>query len=66
MEFKMKVKVEITTDELKDMILQKLETMFTVADFKKENVKIEVKTKQNYRAEWETGEFRASYEGEVK
>lgn len=61
----MRVKIEITEQELKAMIVNRIaEYTGTVVD--PLNVKILVKSKQNYKSEWEIADFRATYEGVLK
>jgi RNase P/RNase MRP subunit POP5 len=59
------VKIEITEKELRDLIFDHLAEKFGHCSFNKSKVVIEVKSKQNYKSEWETAAFRAVYEGEV-
>lgn len=62
----MKLHVELTNEEVRQLILGAIENKLSGnADLKKEDVVIEVKTKQNYKAEWERGEFRVSYDGSI-
>ncbi len=58
----MKIAVEITEIELKAMILQKLEYMMPGSGINATDIKIEVKSKQNYKSEWEEASFRARVE----
>ena len=57
----MKVKIELTTEDLKELVLNHLIDVLP-ADADPKAVRIEVKSKQNYKSEWESGEFRAVYE----
>ena len=64
----MKVKVEINTDELTRLVIQRIAHSFTGidAEINAEDIKIEVRSKQNYRQqEWERGEFRATMEKDI-
>lgn len=57
----LKVHIEIDEDHLKELIKQEIENVcggsINVSD-----VAIEVKSKQNYKAEWEVAKFRAVYD----
>lgn len=55
----MKLEIEITEKELRDMIYNYLSEKLGSIPFKNDDVKIEVKSKQNYKSEWEQAEFRA-------
>lgn len=57
----MKIRVEIDEAKLKSLVLDYLEDILTVS-LKSEDVTIEVKSKQNYKSEWEKAEFRAIYQ----
>lgn len=59
------VKIEITEKELRDLIFSHLKDKFGHCNFDKNKVVIQVKSKQNYRSEWETAAFQAVYEGEI-
>lgn len=61
----MQIKIEITEDEIKKLIIRELENRLGDG-FDKNHLVIEVKSKQNYRSEWEISAFRATYSGEVK
>lgn len=56
----MTLDIEITENELRDLVFAKLQSMLGAVALDPKDVKIEVKTTQNYRAkEWEAGQFRA-------
>jgi len=56
----MRVNIELTEDNVKEIILeQKLGG--GVVPFNRDNVIIETRSKQNYKSEWETAEFRVTY-----
>lgn len=58
----MKIKVEIGDEELKGMLIAALERKVNTA-VNKDDVKIQVMSKQNYRVqEWESGHIRATIE----
>jgi hypothetical protein len=54
----MKIDVEVTEEELRKLVLARLQNTIE-APIDAKSVKIEVKTKQNFKAEWEEGKFRA-------
>jgi hypothetical protein len=57
----MKIKVEITENDMKKIIKEELEHKLNICiDMNK--VSIFVKSKQNYKSEWETSDFKAIYE----
>ena len=53
------VNIEITEEKLCELIYEYL-TDTTGLSFKAEDVKILVKSKQNYRSEWEPANFKAT------
>jgi hypothetical protein len=54
----MKIQIEINEADLRRLVADKIgETMG--APISPDDILIEVKSKQNYRAEWEKAEFRA-------
>ena len=55
----MKINIELTESDLKRLILEELRRQLPDAALAENNVLIEVKSKQNYRSEWETASFRA-------
>jgi len=60
----MKVRIEIDKDTLVKLIIKEIQTVLDLPTMSKDLVKIEVKSKQNYRSEWEQADFRAIYAGE--
>jgi hypothetical protein len=54
----MKIEIELSEKELRQFILSHLSDLYT-GDLKEEDVIIEVKSKQNYKSEWEPANFRA-------
>ena len=54
------IKIEITEKELKELIYEKFFNMLGDVQFKKEDIQFLVKSKQNYKSEWEIVNFRAS------
>lgn len=55
----MEIKVVLTEKDLKGLILDHLSDHFKYA-LSEEDVKIEVKSKQNWKSEWEVADFRAT------
>jgi len=53
-----KVNIEYTEQELKELIINDLANKMPYSEFKISDIKIEVKSKQNYKSEWETAAFR--------
>jgi len=53
-----KIEIEIDEADLRSLIKKYLEEKLNFA-FKDEEIKIEVKSKQNYKSEWEVAQFRA-------
>jgi len=56
----MNIKIVINEDELKELIINEIDSIFGIVGLSKDDIRIEVK--QNYKSEWETAEFRAIYE----
>jgi hypothetical protein len=54
-----KINLELTEIELKEIVLAKFQEMLGEIPLKKEDVHIQVKSKQNYKSEWEEASFRA-------
>jgi hypothetical protein len=52
--------IEITEDDIKKLAIAKLKEDAPGIPFKTDDVQFLVKTKQNYKAEWESGSFRAT------
>lgn len=59
----MHVKLMMTETELAQLIINHFKEKLGEVPFDIANLKIEVKSKQNYKSEWEQAEFRAVYEG---
>ena len=60
----MKLKIELTEEDVKELIVQWLSSKLEGMTFNPKNVVIEVKSKQNYKSEWERASFRAYYEND--
>lgn len=60
----MKVKFEITEKELKEIISDYFMEK-TNQDINEEKILIMVKSKQNYKSEWEVAAFKATFEGDL-
>ncbi len=57
----MEVNIEINENDLKDLIATKLENMLNIPMIDTKNIHIMVKSKQNYKSEWEIANFKAIY-----
>jgi len=58
----MKVTIEINSDELKRLVVAKIEETLGSVALDESKVRIMVKSKQNYKSEWESADFKAVYE----
>lgn len=58
----MKVHIELSEKELRSLILSYIQEKMGDATIKMEDIKIETKSTQNYKSEWENAAFRAIYE----
>ena len=58
----MKVKVCIDEQELKKLVVQELERKLGDVHVDITAVRIMVKSKQNWKSEWEIAEYKAEYE----
>lgn len=60
----MKLQIEITEKDLRAMVLERIQKDLGDAGSKldESDVTIEVKSKQNWKSEWERAEFRARVE----
>lgn len=54
------INIEFTEDDLKDLVTRRLSELLGDVVIKRADVKIEVKSKQNYKSEWEEAAFRAT------
>lgn len=60
----MKIQIEIGEKELKDLIIDEIERK-TGEAIDRSFLYIMVKSKQNYRSEWEPASFKATYKGDL-
>ena len=60
----MKLKIEIDEDTLKGLVRMHIEEKVN-ATIDTDKVRILVKSKQNYKSEWEVAAFKAEFEAEV-
>lgn len=58
----MRIRIEIDEKELRRLIINDLSERLGQISFDEEDVVIEVKSKQNYKSEWEQAKFRAVYQ----
>lgn len=59
-----KIDIEINEVTLKGLVRKHISDMLKTP-IKDEEIKIQVKSKQNYRAEWETASFRATVHKDI-
>lgn len=57
----MHIEIRITEQDVKSLILAELARRLGEIPLDPAGVKIEVKSKQNYKSEWEVADFRATY-----
>jgi len=57
----MKVSVEIDEEKLKELVRDYLNEQLGELGAELSNIKIETRSKQNFRSEWEEAEFRARF-----
>jgi len=58
----MQIRLEITEAELKRLVIAHLQNKVGTIKLDENHLKIEVKSKQNYTADWEKAAYRAVYE----
>ena len=58
----MKIRIEITKDALIGLVADHIEKQMGDIGFNLSDIKIETRSKQNYRSEWESADFRAVLE----
>lgn len=59
----MKLRIEVTQEELKQLVYDRMAQLLGEVPFDPKDVKIETKSQQNYRSEWESNAgFRAVIE----
>jgi len=61
----MKLHIELTENDLKRLVLDEINKLTGDVTIECDDVKIEVKSKQNYKSEWESTAFRAVVDKEV-
>ena len=65
----MKITVSITSKDVKDLIIRKLQNELPNVEISENNVSIMVRSKQNYQVkEWERGDIKAdiTYDSDIK
>ncbi len=55
----MNIQIELTEKELRELVFNHLEAVLGDVRLEETDVLIEVKSKQNYKSEWEIAAFRA-------
>lgn len=61
----MKITVKLNKKDLVALILSEIQEKTKNYSLKESDIVIEVKSNQNYKSEWESADFRATYDGEV-
>lgn len=56
----MQIKIELDENDLKRLVANEIHDKMPEANIKESDIKITVKSKQNFRSEWEEAEFRAT------
>lgn len=57
----MQIEIKYTEKELKQLIINDIMQKLDLNDFDEASLDIQVKSKQNYKSEWEKAEFKAKY-----
>lgn len=57
----MTIKIELNEKDLEQLVMDEIERRLGSIPIDTSKVTIEVKSKQNYRSEWESAAFRATY-----
>ena len=57
----MQIEITYTEKELKELIIKDIEEKLNLDTFNKDCLSIMVKSKQNYKSEWEEAAFKANY-----
>lgn len=57
----MTIRVELTTEDLKRLVAEDIQKRVNT-EVNPKDIRIETKSTQNYKAEWETAVFRAVFE----
>lgn len=55
----MTINIELTEKELRELVHDRICTLCGELPIKVEDIQIQVKSKQNYKSEWESAAFRA-------
>lgn len=55
----MRITIEITEADIKRLVLQEIQTQLNDPHLTEKDIHFEVKSKQNWKSEWEEAAFRA-------
>lgn len=58
----MKITIELSSDDIKELVVKELQRQLGDIQLDATKVKIETRSKQNYKSEWETADYRVKYE----
>jgi hypothetical protein len=61
----MQIKIEVTEKDVRFLVAEYMSAKLGDVPFDEKKVHILVKTKSNWKAEWEDGAFCATYEADV-
>jgi hypothetical protein len=61
----MRVKITVAKEDLKRLVIDYIAQKISEGILDPKLVKIETKSTQNYRSEWEDADFRATFDGEL-
>lgn len=61
----MRLKIELSSADTKILVLKELQRRLGNVELDINKVKIETRSKQNYKSEWEIADYRVNYEGDV-
>lgn len=56
------IRIEINENDLAEIVRQHIASLLIDREIEKSDIKIQTKSAQNYKSEWEKAEYRAVYE----
>lgn len=61
----MKIRIELSREDLLRLVLEEIRRATGNHQLEQDSVSIQTKSKQNYKSEWETADFRAVFEADI-